>query len=57
MIDKMTQKNIIISAKQEEFIKTHPNFNFSAWVREMLDDYIRMIGGLKILKDGAKTVG
>ena len=52
----MIQKNILINKNQEEFIQSHKNFNFSSWIREMLDDYIKFIGGLKILEDGAKGV-
>lgn len=52
----MIQKNILLREKQEEFIKNHPNFNFSSWVREMLDDYIKYIGGLKLLENGTQTV-
>lgn len=44
----------MITEKQAEFVDTHKNFNFSSWIREMLDDYIKFIGGLKILEDGAK---
>ena len=51
----MIQKNIIITEKQDKFIKEHSNFNFSGWIRESLDDYIKFIGGLKILDNGAKN--
>ena len=49
----MKKKSLDITYEQDIFIKDHPNFNFGAWVREMLDDYIKFIGGLKIL-DGVK---
>lgn len=50
----MIIKKVDITEKQHEFIQEHKNFNFSSWIREMLDDYIKMIGGLRILENGAK---
>ncbi len=50
----MVIKTITITEKQAKFIKEHTLFNFSGWVREMLDDYIKMIGGLRILENGIK---
>ena len=52
----MVTKTIIITERQEQFIQKHKNFNFSAWIREMLEDYIKMIGGLRILENGVKEI-
>ncbi len=44
----------MISEKQDEFIRTHSNFNFSAWVRETLDEYIKFVKRLNIVNGNEK---
>ena len=50
----MIQKNIQISDEQDEFLKEQKqSFNFSAFVRAMLDDYIGFKNNLKeVNEDG-----
>lgn len=52
----MMQKNVLITDNQELFIKSHPNFNFTAWVRETLDEYIRFVRRLNIVNGNEKII-